>query len=73
MRLICLYQKHADFNTHAQALTQKYMGLRNQGSNEGTYRDTSIHPDEDLHTVPVSNFLNAQCKSTSSLTIDAPI
>ena len=38
------------------------MGLRQQGSHDGVYTDTSIHADEDLHTVPVENFLNAQCE-----------
>lgn len=48
------------------------MGLRSHGSNDGTYRDTSIHPDEDLHTVPVNNFLNAQCELMIGFAIIRP-
>lgn len=30
-------------------------------SDQEVFRDTSVHEDKDLHPVPVSNFLNAQC------------
>lgn len=39
------------------------MGFRGQGHKDEMFRDTSIHLDKDTHPVPVSNFLNAQCKS----------
>ena len=44
-----------------QALGQKYMGIRPQSHKDEMFRDTSIHVDEG-HPVPISNFLNAQCK-----------
>lgn len=59
--------KHADIATHAQALYNKYSGQKAMGpqfapSNEQVFRDTSIHPESPGHTVPIENFLNAQCK-----------
>ena len=54
-------QEHADVNTQMRALGQKYMGVRPQGHRDEMFRDTSIHLGEDMHPVPVSNFLNAQC------------
>ena len=37
---------------------QAFMG---PGADE--FRDTALHPDKDLHGVPIENFLNAQCKN----------
>lgn len=57
-------QEYADFTTHARALGQKYqkfMGLGPSAHREEMFRDTALHADRDLHPVPVSNFLNAQC------------
>ncbi len=59
---------HADIVTHGKALYQKYAGQQIMGSHqeqhkEEMFKDTSIHLDADGHLVPVSNFLNAQCKS----------
>ena len=54
-------QEHADIATHARALGQKYMGVRPQSHLEEMFKETSIHLDSDVHPVPVSNFLNAQC------------
>ena len=58
---------HADIATHGKALYQKYggqkfMGSRPEHHKEEMFKDTSIHPDADGHPLPVSNFLNAQCK-----------
>ena len=50
-----------NINSHVQALGQKYMGVRPQNHKDEMFRDTSIHQDA-AHPVPVSNFLNAQCK-----------
>lgn len=47
--------------THARALGQKYLGIRPQTHLDEMFRDTAIHPERD-HPVPISNFLNAQCK-----------
>ena len=59
--------EYADIATHGKALYQKYagqkfMGIRPEQHKEEMFKDTSIHPDGDNHPVPVSNFLNAQCK-----------
>ena len=50
-----------DINSHVKALGQKYMGIRPQVHRDEMFRDTSLHADEG-HPVPVSNFLNAQCR-----------
>ena len=49
--------ENANIHQHAQALGQKYMGVRPGGP----FRDTSIHK-EDGAAVPIENFLNAQCE-----------
>ena len=59
--------EHADIVTHAKALYQKYagqkfMGIRPEQHKQEMFRDTSIHFDRNNPPVPVSNFLNAQCK-----------
>ena len=59
IELIEYLQQYADLPTHAKALGQKYMG-RPQAHEDNIFRDMSIHPDDDTHTVPLSNFLNAQ-------------
>ncbi|KAL8971119.1 MAG: hypothetical protein Q9197_003441 [Variospora fuerteventurae] len=51
--------KHSDMATHVRALGQKYMGIRPQTHVDEMFRDTAIHPDAG-HSVPISNFLNAQ-------------
>jgi hypothetical protein len=38
------------------------MGIRPQSHAEEMFKDTAIHDENGDHTVPVSNFLNAQCK-----------
>ncbi|KAK0516980.1 hypothetical protein JMJ35_000135 [Cladonia borealis] len=57
--------EHADITTHAKSLYKKYsgqrfMGVRPDTHKEEMFKDTSIHLDQDDHSVPVSNFLNAQ-------------
>ncbi len=59
--------EHADIAAHGKALYQKYAGQQYMGSHSEQYskemfKDTSIHPDGHGHPLPVSNFLNAQCK-----------
>ena len=56
----------ANMDTHAKHLGQKYMGIRPQSHIEEMFKDTAIHGGND-HSVPVSNFLNAQCKFTDNL------
>jgi saccharopepsin len=53
---------YANIDTHAKHLGQKYMGIRPQSHIDEMFKETSIH-EEGGHKVPVSNFLNAQCKS----------
>jgi hypothetical protein len=55
----------ANMDTHAKHLGQKYMGIRPQSHIEEMFKDTAIHDEKD-HAVPVSNFLNAQCKSSDA-------
>lgn len=43
------------------------MGVRPPSHQDDIFKDTSIHTDRDLHLMPVSNFLNAQCKLTSTI------
>ena len=54
-----------DVNAQVKALGQKYMGVRPQTHRDEMFRDTSIHTDGG-HPVPISNFLNAQCKSSQT-------
>jgi len=52
---------------HAQALGQKYMGIRPQGNHiDEMFKDTAFKGDGS-HAVPISNFLNAQCKLLQQL------
>ena len=60
--------EHADITIQAKSLYKKYagqkfMGVRPNSHKEEMFKDTSIHLDQDDHPVPVSNFLNAQCKT----------
>lgn len=50
----------ANIDTHARHLGQKYLGIRPDSHVEEMFK-SAVHTDGD-HTVPVSNFLNAQCK-----------
>ena len=52
---------NANMDSHAKHLGQKYMGTRPQSHIDEMFQDTAIHDEKD-HSVPVSNFLNAQCK-----------
>ena len=44
-------------------LGQKYMGIRPDTHSDAVFREGAVQVDG-LHPVPVSNFMNAQCKST---------
>lgn len=48
-------------NHQMERLGQKYMGLRPNTHSEAMFQDTSVHIDAN-HPVPISNFMNAQCK-----------
>ena len=52
----------SNVDTMGKNLGQKYMGIRPQSHIDEMFKDTAIHVEGD-HNVPVSNFLNAQCKS----------
>jgi len=60
----------ANIDTHVKHLGQKYMGIRPQSHVEEMFKDTAIHDQKGDHTVPVSNFLNAQY--FSEITIGTP-
>src|ERR1700761_7750260 len=53
-------QSAANMGDHVRALGQKYMGIRPQ---EQLMSDQRFKGDD--HSVPVENFLNAQCKSAA--------
>lgn len=60
------FQEYANIDTHVRALGQKYMGIRPERHAEEMFKDTAIHVDGSDHSVPISNFLNAQCMSPSA-------
>ena len=53
----------ANIDTHVKHLGQKYMGVRPQSHEDEMFKATVVDAEGQDHTVPVSNFLNAQCKS----------
>jgi len=55
-------QEHANIEAHGRHLGQKYMGLRTSAHIDEMFKDTSIHEEKGGHSVPVNNFLNAQCR-----------
>lgn len=62
---LIILQDYADITTHAKALShkyQKFMGVRPSSHVDEMFKDTSIHTESNAHLMPVSNFLNAQCK-----------
>ena len=58
--LLTSLQQHANIQEHAKALGQKYMGINAQTQAEQVFKAPYIA--DGTHPVPVTNFLNAQCK-----------
>ncbi len=54
---------HADIDAHVAALGQKYMGGRPDSHADELFKSQPVGVNADGHPVPVSNFLNAQCKA----------
>ena len=54
-------QTHANIQEHAKALGQKYMGIRPETQMEQVFKAPYV-ADGASHPVPITNFLNAQCK-----------
>jgi saccharopepsin len=57
----------ANIDTHVKHLGQKYMGVRPQSHVDEMFKSADVNADGADHTVPVSNFLNAQCKTSLDL------
>jgi len=56
--------ENANIGDHVKALGQKYMGVRAEKHIEEMFRDTRFREDKGHdHSVPITNFLNAQCMS----------
>lgn len=60
----------ANIDTHVKHLGQKYMGIRPQSHIDEMFKDTAVPDTKSDHSVPVSNFLNAQY--FSEITIGTP-
>ena len=55
---------YANIDQQAKHISQKYMGIRPESHKEEMFKELSMHTSDEGHTVPVQNFLNAQCKYT---------
>lgn len=58
----------ANIDTHVRQLGQKYMGIRPESHADEMFKDTAIK-EGGVHPVPISNFLNAQCKWHRSVAV----
>lgn len=54
-------QTGASFEQQAQQMGQKYLGARPEGRIDAMF-NTKAPKADGVHPVPVSNFMNAQCK-----------
>jgi saccharopepsin len=52
----------ANIDTHVKHLGQKYMGIRPQSHIDEMFKGSAVYDTKGDHSVPVSNFLNAQCQ-----------
>ncbi|POS82886.1 putative vacuolar protease A [Erysiphe pulchra] len=50
----------SNIDIHVKSLAQKYMGYRPEPHVDGIFQDTSIKPENGEHSLPISNFMNAQ-------------
>ena len=53
--------ENANIDAHVKHLGQKYMGVRPDKHANEMFKDTSVGA-EGGHSLPVSNFMNAQCE-----------
>lgn len=57
-------QESVPLDMQMQHLGQKYMGVRPSSHADAMFKDMSVQSTGN-HPVPISNFMNAQCKLTA--------
>jgi saccharopepsin len=60
-----LLQAGYSVEEHVQALSQKYLGSHRPESRADVIFNTNPPKSDGLHPVPVTNFMNAQCKPSN--------
>ena len=67
LTLLPRFQDAVPINTQLEHLGQKYLGLRPRSSHAQAVFNGMMPEVKGNHPVPISNFMNAQCKSTLPL------